>query len=40
MDVFRSKYAQVNWVKTTPATTYFVKGSGPQSFVTYSVINH
>lgn len=32
--VFRSRCASVTWRATTPRTTYFVKGSGPQSLVT------
>jgi hypothetical protein len=32
--VSRRRYAQRVWRETTKRTTYFVKGSGPQSFVT------
>jgi hypothetical protein len=33
--VFCRRYAHRTWIETTRATTYFVRGSGPQSFVTW-----
>lgn len=33
--VLRSRYAQRIWSETTKRTTYLVKGSGPQSLVTW-----
>lgn len=32
--VLRRRYAQRTWIETTSRTTYLVRGSGPQSFVT------
>ena len=34
IELSRNRYAQLNCVKTTPATTYLVRGSGPQSLRT------
>jgi hypothetical protein len=34
--VDRRYHAQAIWRATTPATTYFVRGSGPQSLVIWS----
>lgn len=34
IEVLRRRYAQVICRQTTPRTTYFVRGSGPQSLIT------
>jgi hypothetical protein len=35
--VSRRRWASMTWRDTTPKTTYFVRGSGPQSFVTCDI---